>query len=584
MKIYPGRHKVRLKDQISVNTMPLAYVFNDDQDRVLDITIEPEFAKPYEEALLYPYQTLNTDNILLFNRNNRPVFNQIDYLKKIDNTWTILPQYAKEFYPKQFKYEVLVERDDIYRTDAIYNIDLCFTFDTIDRTRIGQALASLIANKGKERRYPSNIIINGGDVTLTTLVNLMELQENCDLLCDKAENFTAADIEEKLNKHINLWLYDDSFGNAIDNETDNGSYTVMNHQVFASGSGTLKPTVNGYANFKEDVSWEILEEISLTEVPFFTGNVPIRIYKKEKGGFLILSHTSFLENLNTSWNDSSHLRLFFELLVYVYLHGYYKTEKRTTWITDEPIDYYINTNKAYNICHPKIELKRILAEEGYDIRHRYRIVDVMITGIEEEPFNIFYIRQNRFGELIFKKESDETAKDPAKGNNILIYTVHKSLLLCSPEDIVAKLIETGVKVRIIDEYHIGVSAMRSSKYNIFTEEEQVLYIDQVGEYDIVCRDNTFYLAGPGIKVAHISVKINTDVAYKDIRKMGGGEASAIPNYEMIDTGNRYGRPYRYGCPIIIRLPSRFKPMKEQIRSEVEKHIASGDYPIILYEE
>lgn len=584
MKIYPGRHKVRLKDQLSINTLPLAYVFNDDQDRILNITIESDFAKPYEETLLYPYQTMDTDQTLLFNRNNRPILNKTDYLRKINNTWTVLPQHAKEFYPKQFKYEVLVERDDTYHTDAIYNINLCFAFDTINKTRIGQALASLIANKGAERRYPANIIINGGDVTLMTLVNLLELRNSCDLLCDKAENFTKESIEEKLDNHINLWLYDDSFTNAINDKTETGIYTVTNYQVFASGSGTLKPVADGYVNFKEDASWEILDNIDLIEIPFFTGNVPIRIYKKEKGGFLILSHTSFLENLNTSWNDSSHLRLFFEILMYVYLHGYYKTAKRTTWITDEPIDYYMNINKAYNMCHPKIELKRILAEEGYDIRHRYRIVDVIITGIEEEPFDVSYLRQNRFGELIFKKESNETAKDPAKGNNILIYTIHKSLLLCNPEDIVAKLIETGVKIRIIDNYHIGISAVRSSKYNIFTEEEQVIYLDQIGEYNIVCKDNVFNKKGPGIKVAHISIERNIDVVYKDIRKLGGGEASATPNYEMIDTGNRYGRPYRYGCPIIIKLPLRYKPMQEQIRSEVEKHIASGDYPIILYEE
>ena len=162
--------------------------------------------------------------------------------------------------------------------------------------------------------------------------------------------------------------------------------------------------------------------------------------------------------------------------------------------------------------------------------------------------------------------------------------MHKSLLICKADDIVAKRIESGVQIRIIDNFHIGISPVKSSTYQINTEEEQILDLKTVGDYNIVYRDGSFYNNGNGIVVARISVTANTDVVYKDVRRLGGGEASEIPNYEMIDTGNRYGRPYRYGCPMIIQLPGRFKPMKEQIRSEVDKHIASGDYPIILYEE
>ena len=590
MKIYPSPHEAAFNDQISIQKLPLAYVYNDDVDRLIDIKIDPEFNKPYSETALLPYQTLDTNELFIFDKNNKKIQYASNYIRQINGVYTVFPQTVKEFYPAEFTYNVLVERNDTYHTTSTYHIDLCFDYDTLNMTKIGSAFASLIANKGAKRRYPSNIILNGGDVTLTTFVNLLSLQDSCDLLCKEASKVDVNDIGDALNSHINLWLYDDSFDGAIAFSEDpaNAQYELENNQIFSSALGTLKPASNKtYPYFDTENSWSVLEDLDLTPVSFFVGNNPIRILKKTNGGFLILSHTSFLENLNTEQNNDAHLRLFFEILLYVYLHSYYQTNTRTSWITDEPVDYYINLNHSYQLCHPSLNLNRILTEEKYDISHTYRIVNVTAApknDADEGLFQVTFIKQNRFNELIFKKESLGTAKDPAKGNNILIYTMHKSLLICKADDIVAKRIESGVQIRIIDNFHIGISPVKSSTYQINTEEEQILDLKTVGDYNIVYRDGSFYNNGNGIVVARISVTANTDVVYKDIRRLGGGEASEIPNYEMIDTGNRYGRPYRYGCPMIIQLPGRFKPMKEQIRSEVDKHIASGDYPIILYEE
>jgi hypothetical protein len=87
-----------------------------------------------------------------------------------------------------------------------------------------------------------------------------------------------------------------------------------------------------------------------------------------------------------------------------------------------------------------------------------------------------------------------------------------------------------------------------------------------------------------VLIAIIRLKDNKDISYKDIRTTGGGEWSTIPNYEMIDSGNIMGRPIRYGSIMVIQLPQRFSPMAEEIRTEVVKHITSGDYPVFLFKD
>ena len=52
---------------------------------------------------------------------------------------------------------------------------------------------------------------------------------------------------------------------------------------------------------------------------------------------------------------------------------------------------------------------------------------------------------------------------------------------------------------------------------------------------------------------------------------------------MIDTGSLKGRPFRLGSTMIIKLPKRFEQYKSILESELQKHISSGDYPILIFE-
>lgn len=590
MKIYPSHHDVIFKEQLSSLTLPLGYVQNNNENQVVKIEIEPEFRKPYQETPLKPYQKLTSNDILLFDAMGKPIWDNTKYIRQKDGIWNVIPQQTREFYPKEFAYNVLLERNDTYNKSSKYDISLCFYWEQEGTDKIKRALASLFQNKGQAQRYPSNIVLNGGDVTLMMLANLMRLRDSCDLYICHADT-PGLDIAALLNNHTNLWIYDDSFDGLIQtsNQALDAYYELDSAEIFSSGIGFIMPDNNGqYIYFNQDAEWADLQDETYQRVSLFKTGSPLRVYKKQDAGFLILSHPSFLENLNFPDNDA-HLRLFFEVLLYVYLHSYYQTQKRTSWITDETIDYYINPNQPYYLSHPRISLPRILAEEGYNTNHAYQIININTEPKEDaDLFQVTYLGTNRFEELLFKKEALTPLKDPAKGNNILVYTMNQSLLLCNPEDISAKLIESGITIRVIDEWHIGVSAVKSSNRKIYTEEEQILELKDLEHakesFVVTFNDGEFSIDGSGLIIARGTISVNTNVLYRDIRRLGGGEASEEPNYEMIDSSCLYGRPYRYGCPMIIQLPERYLPMHNEIMSEVKKHITSGDYPIILYEE
>jgi hypothetical protein len=176
---------------------------------------------------------------------------------------------------------------------------------------------------------------------------------------------------------------------------------------------------------------------------------------------------------------------------------------------------------------------------------------------------------------------------------MLVYTNNKTLLICPRNNTVLQTIESGVIIHDNEDMTITVDPIFSTKYKMALYTTQTLSIPiKVGiHYLVYSKDNgdMLLIEEPGqslngIKLAEIRVQDKRDIVYKDVRVPGGGEWSEIPNYEMIDTGNINGRPLRYGSLLIIQLPMRFKTIKNEIQSEVEKHMTSGDYPILVFKD
>lgn len=614
MKLYPSKHRVYFRKQVTPEMIPLSYVYNDDKDWNVDVQIEPVFGRPAIKTRACPYQVFDSNEIFLFDEAGVPVSDPTKYLQRIGSRWRLLPANVTDFVPKTFDFTVTVKKEGTYTKESRYRFNLGFLFT---EEALQNKLFSLLQNPKQTKQYPSNIVFNGGETMQSTFMNRSE--DNCDILfCtleelnERASGHTLAqEIDAILSEHKNLWIIDDDFdGNVFETSanTEYGQYKLDYNDIYADNGGILEQykTDDGqYVRFKAGAYWSVLDPAIYQEVPFFKEGTPVQLLHSPDKGYVVLSHTALLSKINTNAEGQAQVRLFFELLSYVCLHGYFACGKQNVFITDEPVDYYINTTQRYYLSHPRLNLDRILQEAGFNIQTPYQIndVEISIPAAEIGNYAVEYTGTNRFNDLIFKKIAGRT-KDPAKGNNVLIYTADKTMLLCDIREIALDIIETGITIRQEDAYTLAISPIKSTAYRIYTENEVFVSFTNAGAaagdlvYSLYYDRNSYtnhaippfriVLSGETgtnlVKLATIIISVNRNMEFKDVRQPGGGEASAIPNYEMIDTGNRYGRPYRYGGPMIIELPERFRPMNDQIRSEVDKHIASGDYPIILYKD
>ena len=612
MKLYPSKHRLYFRKQVTPEMIPLSYVYNDEKDWDIDIKIEPDFCAPTLKERVSPYQVFNTDKLFLFDTTGAPVSDITQYLQQTGARWRVLPAKVTDFVPKTFDFTVTVQRDAQHNKESTYRMNLGFMFTD---TALRNTLFSLVQNPKQTKQYPSNIVINNGETMQEAFSNIAE--KDCDFLfytlAELRTKGLSQNIESAMSNHTNLWIIDDTFGSGFFEASDDesyGTYRLVYNDIYADDSGLLTDYKNSddqYIRVQAGKRWSELDPDLYTPISFFKEGSPVQILHREGQGYIILSHSSFLSKINTKTEGQAQVRLFFEILSYVYLHSYFSCTKRDIFITDEPVDYYLNTTRQHRLYHPRINLDRILQTAGFNTQVPYKIYTVAITISDRETGNytVSYTGVNRFNDLLFKKTAGKT-KDPVKGNNVLIYTVNKTMLICDIKEISLDQIESGVSIRQVDAYTLAVAPMQSTKYRIYTTEEKFVSFNNAGAaagdlvytlfYDRAYNTNKavtpfkMELSGQNttkgdlVKIATITISVNMDMEYKDVRKLGGGEASTVPNYEMIDTGNRYGRPYRYGCPMLIELPARFQPMDEQIQSEVKKHIASGDYPIILYKD
>ena len=153
---------------------------------------------------------------------------------------------------------------------------------------------------------------------------------------------------------------------------------------------------------------------------------------------------------------------------------------------------------------------------------------------------------------------------------------------------------------ISDENRLGlrINSMRSSYKRINALGDTNLFSDAGGDYFLLNTAYTLYydnalkkiMAGrtdrytddERTRLAEFVFKSDTKIEIGDIRQFGGGETSANKNYEMIDSSSLKGRPLRTGSAFVIKLPMRFSKYRDILEAEIKKHIASGDYPMLVF--
>lgn len=374
--------------------------------------------------------------------------------------------------------------------------------------------------------------------------------------------------------------------------SDRDVYTLENISIYNQKDYELEEL--DYVRFIPEKVQEIFPDTIYYHKNLFVNNIPIYILEKPGEGFIILSHPDIVKYAEDTCN------LIFEIISHTFFQSYFGTRNRTQYITDYPIDYFIKMDKAFGEYHPRINLRSILFEDGYNSNIAYEIEEVNARlDIEDEEESIRYLGQDKYGNLLFRKL---VKTDPEKkSGEISIFSVNNTIINYAQDMSVMTLIEEvpDIRYEYVDNINtIIVGPLFSSSHCIDVKTTSTIKKDNSEEaiklnrayvlyYD--CVEKRFRLApetafdsDKKVKIAEIMLDSNSKLTCGDIRQFGGGEISS-DNYEMMDSSSLNGRPFRVGSTMIIKLPKRFKSYRDILEKEISKHMASADYPILIFE-
>lgn len=579
MKIYPGNHKIETTEDITVNNIPLAYFKEKEYKVVPKIDINDRFRKLGTNNKIYPYQQFDSSDILFFDQNGKGI-EGLKYLKRNGNKYYFEPQNSIEFNPYEFTYRVLIAKEDTYKNNINYNIRIgSYSMD------IAEKLIGIFNNEKYAK--PGNVTVNNNSLLPSSMIN-MSLSETDFLFVDKnyIDSIEDSDIDDILDSHTNLWICYDEYNSLIVKNKKDTVYYYQSPEVYNT---LIYFPANDDANISIDVNVDITKfpKSKYEYINLFVDKCPVLLLKKENGAFVIISHSSLIDNAVSNY------KLIYEILMKVYLNSYFETRERTSYITEEKIDYYVKVYKHFNKYHPEINLNTILYEDNFNDRINFNIVSVRFNSDDNpgsEKTGLQYLGQDKKGCLLFKKSD---SMDPVKDKNaVSVFTTKNTVIFYKEQDNNLYAIEDNLEVlyrEINDKPYLLIKPFKSTNKNINLEKEQFIEIPDTSNYDLVFDHalNKFLLIGYNENnqdvAAHIKISYSSKLSCSDIRTIGGGEASSTPNYDMIDTGSLKGRAYRIGSTMIIRLPLRYKKHKDNLMSEIKKHMSSADYPILIFE-
>lgn len=572
MKIYPGNHGIISTEDITTNHIPLAYFEAKNVVKDIKIKISDSYIKENKKEKIYPYQYFNSNNICLFDKNDNKIDSSI-YLKRNGNQYFFEPRNSIEFTPQTFVYSVLMARQDSFKNNIKYNIKV-----GVDSLEMAENLLGIFNSLTYSK--PNNISFNDNSLLPSSLIN-MSISEPDFLFIgeDYLNILTENEWDIIFNNHTNVWIAYDKLEDIIIEDRELKEYELEHSEVYSSSIFLAKEG----SKYKIDINKEIegFPRNSFEYINLFINECPVLILKKENNSFIIISHKSFIDR-------ADNYRLFYEILMRIYLNSYVETKTRTSLIADYKIDYFIKVYQKFNKYHPDINLNKIFYEDKINARIKSNIVTVKLD--KDSEGKIQFLGTDKYNNLLFKSNA---GTDPVKEKNtISVFTTKDTIIYYNLDENELYLVEDILKINyqiINDKNYIIIDTFRSSDKNIILKKPQYIEIPDINKYLLIYDyvENKFTLSNNltlDNYAAEIQFILEEDLTCKDIRIIGGGEADSEPNYDMIDTGSLKGRPYRVGSTMIIKMPLRYKEYEDILLYEIKKHMSSADYPILIFQQ
>ena len=638
MKIYPSKHRIKQVAGSNIDrdiTVPLAYVNNENTTYKISRKVNDAFSVTTKKEVL-PNQKLDNENVLLFDEYGNPA-DSSTVINRIDENYYYYPNNMIEFTPLQFSYKVTAKKEFSYSISKKFNMNIT-CLDDMERMYFINRISKILMAPSKKNGLPNNITINKDSTNLESFKYID--YDNTDFIILESSdglnyNFVPDEIyaDEKgeiqfgtgqtiayntfFEANINTWIVaDEHYKYPITHGF--GCDVVLKSPMV---SKTKKFHVKDYYNIN-DPAFK-----GLTIHNLFEGDIcPILLIEHANQAFEILCSAEIFaeENIN------SYKTLIYEVLMYVYCNSYKTSKYVNEYITYSLPDYEVKSNQLnkktsfvsnknlndllrissgnFTICNIDIvDNNESLATPNDDlintvdgitcrgvsnnrlVFHLNNNPDYVATSVYQEPqkptgwksiyYNgkIYYLEQIHYlMETNVGKNQDEENKLFLIENGVdlivRLYPFKSSkygLNITKDIRLIIPFIKTTVR---------GVERVKNESYTVF--------MDLKSKTLDFCYESEYQESEDKVYIAIVTIEeVKSDQYLTDMRLKGGGLPEDMPdNFNLLDIGHIYGRPYRQANTLVITLPKKYEPYKKEILDIVEKYKVAEDYTILFFED
>lgn len=561
MKIYLNKKQIADKTLLDENDISLSYLNNISVYQDTIIKYNEELLKLNKKRTINLYEKVDK-NKLFFKENNMPAKLNKDYLIDIDGKIDVLNSSKKASYrPTVFGYKYVLERTLPFESNKEYNIKIDYT--------------------GME--HVQDLLKT---ITIPNNVHLKNTKENPDIKYFEDEKVYLENMKNGgYQDNCNIYIVKSSYANKIIYNKPK-IFDVRKPVLFKQSEYVIEPA---WDIFNHDLEMSLFPRVTYDYIKITIDHTPILIMRDRLNYKLIMLCGKEI------FTEPRLIQFLVENIVFAYTIGYYKVPEKSgsyfnSFISNNIIDYYYSLNNKMNSNHPNINFKKDVSKSNF-IDLSYKLVDVFTTNNDVVYDYVDYSNNVYFKKLV----NNEPVKD---NTDSLIYTTNQELKFIDKVNYSLYDIEQLPNISYKydnDKLNIVVSPYYSSSLNIAKNEKTDIIINDINKNYVlymmktsVFNDQNFYILeenekSTDIKIADIIIKLSNNIIPTDVRVIGGG-SSKYNNYDYIDTGNIHGRPYRVGTSMVITLPKRYEPYRDQLQKQIDKHISSAEAAIIIFKD
>jgi len=394
--------------------------------------------------------------------------------------------------------------------------------------------------------------------------------------------------DKSINNSTNLWI---TFNYNDDIESHDIFWKNSNNETLCNIKNPIAIKTKSLITKQQFDLENIREKLLLYQDEIIIHNIfnvekpPILILEVKNKNFIVISEDKILDT------PDKYYEFIYETLLYVHLNSYSKSKSYSDWITDKMPDYII-VNNQYEKRNKFSSSQTFYKMFGLE-KHEAILKNILIDSNLVESAGL------ADDHIIFQKKAINR-NDPVKPENFIsvftptqeimfykksLYKINESVL----NKISSKQLDNNILVKIegfkLSQYGVATSTQTFTIpiHDKYLSSIPFLRIFIYNKENILEwhseKDSSF-----GLLIATITIKsIETPPKFYDIRQRGGGlPITEKDNFNLLDIGHIYGRPYRKGGTLVIKMPKKYKQYHELILETIKKHMIAEDFPVILY--